>query len=69
MVRSDCQYTTDYAEYMTGELVGDFELGANVRNPGTLCLRGNEYPISELLTSQFNVFRTVRAVFYERGAR
>ncbi|KAJ7808236.1 hypothetical protein B0H14DRAFT_1517652 [Mycena olivaceomarginata] len=41
-----------------GELVGDFELGANVRNPGTLCLRGNEYPISELLTSQFNVFRT-----------
>lgn len=43
-----------------GELVGDFEIGAaNARNPGTLCLRGNEYPISELLESQFNVFRTV----------
>lgn len=41
-----------------GELVGDFEIGANVRNPGTLCLRGNEHPISELLQSQFNVFRT-----------
>ncbi|KAF7347695.1 hypothetical protein MVEN_01526600 [Mycena venus] len=41
-----------------GELVGDFEIGANVRNPGTLCLRGNEHPISDLLTSQFNVFRT-----------
>ncbi|KAJ7161409.1 hypothetical protein C8R43DRAFT_992774 [Mycena crocata] len=42
-----------------GELVGDFEIGAlNARNPGTLCLRGNEYPISELLESQFNVFRT-----------
>ncbi|KAJ7207398.1 hypothetical protein B0H12DRAFT_1158868 [Mycena haematopus] len=41
-----------------GELVGDFEIGANVRNPGTLCLRGNEFPISELLASQFKVFRT-----------
>ncbi|KAJ6519989.1 hypothetical protein C8R45DRAFT_953489 [Mycena sanguinolenta] len=41
-----------------GELVGDFEIGANSRNPGTLCLRGNEYPISELLTSEFKVFRT-----------
>ncbi|KAJ7170047.1 hypothetical protein C8R46DRAFT_1090950 [Mycena filopes] len=42
-----------------GELVGDFEIGpANSRNPGTLCLRGNEYPISELLKSQLNVFRT-----------
>lgn len=42
-----------------GELVGDFEIGAaNARNPGTLCLRGNEYPISELLESQLNVFRT-----------
>ncbi|KAJ6503365.1 hypothetical protein C8R47DRAFT_1105828 [Mycena vitilis] len=41
-----------------GELVGDFEIGVNARNPGTLCLRGNEHPISELLSSQFNVFRT-----------
>ncbi|KAJ7706009.1 hypothetical protein B0H17DRAFT_1035240 [Mycena rosella] len=42
-----------------GELVGDFEMGAaNARNPGTLCLRGNEYPISDILESQFNVFRT-----------
>ncbi|KAJ6621188.1 hypothetical protein B0H10DRAFT_1020951 [Mycena sp. CBHHK59/15] len=42
-----------------GDLVGDFEIGAaNARNPGTLCLRGNEHPISELLESQFNVFRT-----------
>ncbi|KAJ7040441.1 hypothetical protein C8F04DRAFT_1083579 [Mycena alexandri] len=41
-----------------GELVGDFEIGTNSRNPGTLCLRGNEYPISELLQSQLNVFRT-----------
>ncbi|KAJ7786491.1 hypothetical protein B0H16DRAFT_1490644 [Mycena metata] len=41
-----------------GELVGDFEIGTNARNPGTLCLRGNEYPISELLQPQLNVFRT-----------
>ncbi|KAJ7688640.1 hypothetical protein B0H14DRAFT_3052638, partial [Mycena olivaceomarginata] len=45
-----------YINSWDGELVGDFELGANVRNPGTLCLRGNEYPISELLTSQFNTW-------------
>ncbi|KAJ7225353.1 hypothetical protein GGX14DRAFT_420122 [Mycena pura] len=42
-----------------GELVGDFEMGASRSgNPGTLCLRGNEYPIPDLLESQFNVFRT-----------
>jgi hypothetical protein len=46
-----------------GQLVGDFELGPNTRSPGTLCLRGNEYLISELLESHFNVFRTVSSFY------
>ncbi|KAK7064090.1 hypothetical protein R3P38DRAFT_2822352 [Favolaschia claudopus] len=42
-----------------GDHVGDFELSSvNVRNSGTVCLRGNEYLISDVLSSQFNVFRT-----------
>ncbi|KAJ7631114.1 hypothetical protein FB45DRAFT_917533 [Roridomyces roridus] len=42
-----------------GDLVGDFEIGANLtQNPGTLCLRGNEFPISELLDSTSHVYRT-----------
>ncbi|KAJ7751321.1 hypothetical protein DFH07DRAFT_826910 [Mycena maculata] len=41
-----------------GELVGDFEIRSNAQHPGTLCLRGNEFPISELLESHFDVFRT-----------
>ncbi|KAF9015641.1 hypothetical protein BDQ17DRAFT_1536274 [Cyathus striatus] len=39
-----------------GEVVGDFELGLT-RRTATVCIRGNEQPMNELLESGYRLFR------------
>ncbi|TFK36980.1 hypothetical protein BDQ12DRAFT_736708 [Crucibulum laeve] len=43
-----------------GELVGDFEMGLTTsRKPATICLRGNEQPLSEGLESNYRIFHNM----------
>ncbi|RDB28906.1 hypothetical protein Hypma_015805 [Hypsizygus marmoreus] len=41
-----------------GEFVGDFEIGlSNSKKPNTLCIRGNEHHLSDILKSGYQPFR------------
>ncbi|KAJ8084427.1 para-aminobenzoate synthase, (PABA) [Marasmius tenuissimus] len=41
-----------------GEFVGDFEIGtSNSKNPSSVCLRGNEHPIYDVLVSSTRLFK------------
>ncbi|PFH49690.1 hypothetical protein AMATHDRAFT_4696 [Amanita thiersii Skay4041] len=49
--------TTIRRSSLDGELVGDFELGISAVKKPTLCIRGNEYFLSDVLESNHRLFR------------
>ncbi|KAK2461547.1 hypothetical protein APHAL10511_006010 [Amanita phalloides] len=40
-----------------GEMVGDFELGIAAMKKPTICIRGNEYPLNDVIESNHKLFR------------